>query len=224
MILPMGPCERCKRMKYKCTLMPPNPETGKADRRPLTEADHQAHRQKLIEAAKAQGAGAQKGKERARDPPGPGEQQAPSPSTRLAGLTTLTLDSGSSYATTPSHSTPAHSPATLPQPTLPEHPAPAPPPGLLTRAAAKKYLASESTSNAPSPIHDSTGASQLLRPARRQASRSHTSRSHSGASAASDGGSNASRISAVESRLDELQKTVDDLVHDFNIMRKDLGM
>jgi hypothetical protein len=54
--------------------MPPNPETRKADHRPLTEADHQAHRQKLIEAARAQGTGAQKGKERACDPSGPGEQ------------------------------------------------------------------------------------------------------------------------------------------------------
>ena len=201
--------------------MPQNPSTGKTDRRPLSEAAHLEHRRKLADVASDSGAGVKKGKQRARDPPGSAEQ-APSPSTHLAGFGTLTLDSGSSHATAPSYATtPAHSPAISPQPTLPEHPAPAPLPVRSARIAAKKALARESSSKAPAaaPIGDSAGASRLLMPTRGEALRSH-----SDASAASDGRSNAARISVLESRLDELEQRLGNWANDFNLRLKDLGM
>jgi hypothetical protein len=187
--------------------MPQNPSTGKADRRPLSAEDVLEYRLKLA---------GEKGKGRARDSPDSDQQEAPSPSTHLVGLRTLNLDSGSSHETTP-----AHSPATLPQPTSPEHPAPAPLRAPSARTAAKKSSAGKSASEAPAavPIRQWAGASQLLRPARRQASRSR-----SDASPASDGGSNGARISVLESRLNELEERLGNWADGFDARLKGLGV
>ncbi len=120
----LGPCLQCKGRKLRCSVMPSNPETGRADRCTLSKDQMQEFR---IKQAKESRAEVKKGKRRARDSPEAGKSEgsglAPSPLGSLAGLGALTLDSGGSSVT----NTPADSPTTLPQPpSLPERLAPAP--------------------------------------------------------------------------------------------------
>src|SRR5258708_2396496 len=119
-VLPSGPCKQCKSKKVGCSLMPQNPATGKTDRHAMTESKLQEYRCNLVK----------KGKQPARNSPDAGEPEgsglAPLPSllVPLAGLGTLTLDSGPSSAA----NTPAVNPAPSLQPALPDRPAPPPSP------------------------------------------------------------------------------------------------
>lgn len=139
-VLPNGPCQRCKSKKLGCNLMPQNPKTGKTDRRALSEAELLEFRLKQAEGARAE---VKRGKRRARDSPDTREQessgQAPSPLASLAALGALALDSGGSSAA----NTPDDSPATFSQPPLPDHP-PAPPsapkPRKISKPSAGKPL------------------------------------------------------------------------------------
>jgi hypothetical protein len=172
--------------------MPPNPETGKTDRRTFLAADLLEFRTKQAEELAAK---VKKGKRRACESPDAGEQegsgQPPSP---LALFDSLTLGSGSSAANTP-----ADSPANFPQPQLPERPAP---PLAPKARKASKRSAGKSPSKPPAaaPTQHSTGStagsSQLLEARHRQASRSSGD-----ASPASDGGTNAARIAALELKM-----------------------
>jgi hypothetical protein len=130
--------------------MPQNSATGKADCHPLSTVDFQEFRIKKA---------GEKGKGHACDSPNSSEQAA-SPSTHLDGLRTLNLDSSSSYATTP-----ANSPATLPQLALQEYPAPSPPPAPEAATATMSSAGKSAfKALAAAPILYSTGASQLLKP------------------------------------------------------------
>src|SRR5216684_1447315 len=117
-VLPSGPCKWCKSKKVGCSLMPQNPVTGKTDRHMMTQSELWEYHCNLVK----------KGKQPAHNSPNTGEPEgsglAPLPSllVPLAGLGTLTLDSGSSSAA----NTPADSPTASLQPALPERPAPAP--------------------------------------------------------------------------------------------------
>ncbi len=117
-VLPSSPCKRCKSKKVGCSLMPQNPTTGKTNRHAMTKSELWEYCCNLVK----------KGKQPARNSPDAGEPEgsglAPSPSllAPLAGLGTLTLDSGSSSAA----NTPVDSPAASLQQALPECPAPAP--------------------------------------------------------------------------------------------------
>src|SRR5258708_15648361 len=117
-VLPSGPCKQCKSKKVGCSLMPQNPMTGKTNQHAMTESELQEYRCNLVK----------KGKQPARNSPDASEPEgsglAPSPSllAPLAGLATLTLDSGSSSAA----NTPVASPAVSLQQALPERPSPAP--------------------------------------------------------------------------------------------------
>jgi hypothetical protein len=90
-----------------------------------------------IKQAKESGTQVKKGKQHTCDSPEVCESEssgpAPSPLATLAGLGTLTLDSGGSFAA----NTPADSPATLPQPPLLESAAPVTLPGHKTRHPVK---------------------------------------------------------------------------------------
>ena len=104
---PLGPCQRCKTRKQKCDLMPINPRTGKTDRHASTKEELLEFRTKQAEKERA--AGVKKGKQRARGSPDAEEPEAsksvPSPSTTLAGLGGLSLESGGpSSANTPAGS------------------------------------------------------------------------------------------------------------------------
>ena len=114
----------CKGRKLRCSMMPSNPETGRADCRVLSKDQMQEFR---IKQAKESCAEVKKGKRHACDSPEAGKSEgsglAPSLLGLLAGLGALTLDSGRSSVT----NTPADSPTTLPQPpSLPERLVPAP--------------------------------------------------------------------------------------------------
>ena len=120
----LGPCLQYKGRKLRCSMMPSNPETGRADHRTLSKDQM---REFCIKQAKESHAEVKKGKRCAHDSPEAGKSEgsglAPSPLGSLAGLGTLTLDSSRSSVA----NTPADSPTTLPQPpSLPERLAPAP--------------------------------------------------------------------------------------------------
>jgi hypothetical protein len=185
--------------------MPQNPATGKADSCPLSTADF---REFCIKKAR------EKGKGHARDSPNSSEQAALL-STHLNGLRMLNLDSSSSYATTP-----ADSPATLPQLALQEYPAPSPPPApkaaTTTMSSAGK---SAFKALAAAPILYLTGALQLLKPACWQAMHSC-----SDVSPVSDDGSNGARITAMESRLDKIEADMCRWADGFDIRLEQLGM
>jgi hypothetical protein len=183
--------------------MPVNPDTGKTDRHAFTaEAIHEYR----IKQAKALRADIRRGKRRARDSPDADEQEgsevAASPAlSTLAGLEKLTLGGGK-----PSPgSTPADSPANMPQPPLPEQPMP---------KARKRSKPSPSKSTFKRPVADPTQhstdptieAPTLLEPVHRQ-----VSRSSGNASPARDNQilSNTERISAIEAKLERMQRDFD---------------
>ncbi len=117
-VLPSGPCKWCKSKKVGCSLMPQNPVTGKTNQHAMTQSELREYHCNLVK----------KGKQPACNSPDAGKPEgsglAPSPSllAPLAGLGTLTLDSGSLSAA----NTPVDSPTASLQPALLERPAPAP--------------------------------------------------------------------------------------------------
>lgn len=215
----IGPCERCKLKKIRCNLMPVNPNTGKTDRRALGQTEHLEHRRNLKQVEKA-AVKVKKGKKRAPDSPGEREPEASgsasSPFTQLAALGSLTLDSGGSS----SANTPADSPASVTQAPLPEGPVPAP---AKTPTASKtsKRSTTNTTPKAAAPARRSSNfvvevprAPKLLNPTPK------ASRSSDNASSVSDSGSNAARITALESRMG----TIEELVRDMNQRLKESGI
>ena len=105
---PIGPCNRCKVKKQKCSLMLKNPNTGKTDRHPPMAEDFLKFH--TAQAQEKHAAGVKKGKRRAHKSPDTGEPEAspsvPSPSDPLSALQGLTLESGGSSAgNTPANST-----------------------------------------------------------------------------------------------------------------------
>ena len=118
--------------------MPPNPKTGKTDRRAKTEAELLEFHLNQVKLR----AEVKRGKQRASDSPDSGEQEgsglSPSP---LVGIGMLTLSSGGSSA---AH-TPAEIPTTLPQPPLPDRQALAPTSNPITRST-PKHLAGKTPS------------------------------------------------------------------------------
>ena len=124
-VLPSNACQRCQLKKNKCSLMVPNPGTGKTDRRMLEEEYILKHRIEQTEELRR--AGIKKGKRRARGSPDGGEPEGSgvilSPSAVLSALGSLALESGGSSAI----DTPSISPASLPQPSLLKVAAPSPP-------------------------------------------------------------------------------------------------
>jgi hypothetical protein len=119
-------------------MVPINPDTGKTDRRALSETEIMDFRIKMMEEARSE---VRRGKQRARDSPDAGESEGSGPTpSPLARLGELTLESGGSSAA----DTPADSPSILPQPALPERPAPAPPSSSKTRDTSGK--------SSPSPL------------------------------------------------------------------------
>jgi hypothetical protein len=190
--------------------MPRNPTTGKTDRRALSKTDLLEFRRNQ---PKEPQAGVKKGKQRAHDSPDEGGSEgsglSPSPLTALAGLGSLALGSGGSSPA----DTAVDSPTSSRQPPLVENPAPAPPSAPKNREASQPSRKSASKRPAAAATQHSTGvtvelpgASQLLRPALRQASRSRGD-----ASPASDEGSSlAARIAKLESRLDKVEKWADE--------------
>jgi hypothetical protein len=218
-VVPNGPCKRCKSKKQGCSLMPQNPSTGKTDRRALSKTEILEFRRKQTEQQRAE---VKRGKRRARGSPDAGESEGsgllPSPLATLANLGSLTLDSGGSSAA----NSPADSPATIAQPPLLERPAPAPPSAPKTHDASKPSGRSQSRLPAAVPAHHSAGVtaeapgtSQQLRPALRQ-----VSHSRGDASPASDDGGSSARIARLESRLDEVEKWADE----FNGRLQKLGV
>jgi hypothetical protein len=182
--------------------MPRNPETGKTDRRTLSEVELLDFR---LKQAEERGTEVKRGKRRARDAPGASEQEGsgPSPLAPVAALGALALDSGGSSAA----NTPDDSPASLPQPPLPEHPTL---PSAPEARKASKPSAGKPASNPPTaaPTHhptglvvEASGASRLLNTAHLQAESSHRD-----ASPASDDASSGARISQLEVRLGEVEK------------------
>jgi len=204
---PTGACQECFVRKEKCSLVPMNPETGKADRHILTPEAVFEYRVKQAKALRAE---IRKGKRRAVDSPDADEPEASeeaSPAlSSLAGLERLTLGGGK-----PSPgSTPADSPANMPQPPLPEQPAP-PSSAPKTRKRSKPSP-SKCTFKCPvsNPTQHSTDptieAPTLLDPVHRQ-----VSRSSGNASPARDTQilSNTERISAIEAKLESMQQDFD---------------
>jgi len=184
--------------------MPINPRTGKTDRHASTKEELLEFRTKQAEKERA--AGVKKGKQRARGSPDAEEPEAsksvPSPSTTLAGLGGLSLESGG-----PS----AGSPATQDPP--PERPAPAPSTAPKARRISRRS-AGKSVSKTPVTAHTQHSSgfavevptrSQLLSP---NAVHLQDSRSHSDASPASDDGSFAVRLQ----RLEQWARGIDELV------------
>jgi hypothetical protein len=194
--------------------MPQNPSTGKTDRCTLSEAELLEFRLKQAEGSRTE---VKKGKQRAQDSPESVEEDTfvPSPSAFLVGLGTLTLDSGSSHVNTPDDS-----PTIVSQPPLPEHPVPPPPPAPKTRAAPRtSKRKSVYKPPAAAPTQHSAGASQLLKPAHWQASRSSGD-----VSPESDNvRSNEARISALESRVDELHAAMKKWADEFDSRLTKLG-
>jgi hypothetical protein len=185
-------------------MVPINPDTGKTDRRALSETEIMDFRIKMMEEARSE---VRRGKQRARDSPDAGESEGSGPTpSPLARLGELTLESGGSSAA----DTPADSPSILPQPALPERPAPAPPSSSKTRDTSGK---SSPKPPAAAPTQLLTGVtvevprtSQMLDPTLRQASRSR-----SDPSPTSDDGNNASRIAVLERRQDQLENRLQEL-------------
>ena len=131
-IAPTGPCSLCKSKKIQCSLMPKNPAIGKADRHTISREDVLLYCLKLVEKSRAN---IVRGKQCADNPPDVGEPNSSTPSSlaQLAGLDSLTLDSGGSSAMI----TPADSPDTGAQPSLPGPPASASQLALKTGKASK---------------------------------------------------------------------------------------
>ena len=160
-----GACGQCRQKKAKCSLVPRNAETGKADRHRYTQSEVLEMRLNLLEADDApasgeqgavtraakrsaagatekQGAATAKGKAAAKgkQPAAPPKRAkrtrsssetdeleasgpAPSPSTSLAALENLALESGGSSAANTAADSPATR-ATLPKLRLPKRPSP----------------------------------------------------------------------------------------------------
>jgi hypothetical protein len=198
--------------------MLPNPGTGKTDRHNLPIDSIREYRIKQTEElrtkppAEKKRAGANKGKQRACGSPDAGEPEdsglVPSPIAALSALQSLTLESGASSAV----GSPSNSPATLSQSSVPKVTAPSPPAARPCRAS--KRTPSASSLNPPVTVPtqhlavvtvEVPSTSQFLKPARSQPSgpRSDTS-------PASNDGSNAARIAALERRMGELEKMSDD--------------
>ena len=196
--------------------MPINPATGKTSRRQYTEAEYLEFR---IEQAKAKqgsrpapsASKIKKGKQRARNSPDAGNSEGSGPAQTpllvIAGLDRMRLDSGGSSAANTPAGTPADTPATLPHPPIPEKRAPALPSAPKTRNPSKPSagMSAKLPEEAPAQYLTDVGlevpdASQLLKPAIPQVGRSR-----------SDDGSNAARISALEQRLDRMEKRISEL-------------
>ena len=205
-----GPCKRCKSKKQGCSLMPPNPGTGKTSRKTMSDATIMEYRIKHVDQLQSE---IKKGKRRSRDSPDTGVPEgsgpAPSPLASLTGLKELSLNSdGSSSAITP-----ADSPATLPPPSFPERTAPAPSSPPNTRGASKPSPPGKPPPPGPcgsSRAQHLTGLtvdvpriSKRLVPENRQASHSR-----SNASPASDDRNYAARIAVLERRQEEHEKLI----------------
>jgi len=198
--------------------MLPNLGTGKTDRHNLPIDSIREYRIKQTEElrtkppAEKKRTGANKGKQHACGSPDAGEPEdsglVPSPVAALSALQSLTLESGASSAV----GSPSNSPATLSQSSVLKVTAPSPP-------AARPRRASKRTPSAPSlnpPVTVPTqhlavvtvevpSTLQFLKPACSQplGPRSDTS-------PASNDGSNAARIAALERRMGKLEKMSDD--------------
>ena len=160
--------------------MPPNPNTGKTDRRAhngpkiLKFRIDQALKKVVAVEGEESPSEVKKGKRRALDPPEAGDLEGSgqtSPAAQLAGLENLSLESesGSSPA-----GTPADLPAPLSQPPLPARPDPAPPSAPSTHDASKSP-AGKSVSNPPfsTPAQHLTGVTaEVPGPSRRVAFKS----------------------------------------------------
>jgi len=202
---PVGVCQRCKSRKLGCSLMPDNPATGKTDRRAKSKQElfqyrkeqadirAQAKQEEVAKRAKVK-----IGKQRARNSADSGEAEASASASplELAGLRTLTLESGDSSAA----NTPADSPGALLQPPSPRRPSRHIPKRLAGEFVYRLSLTA--------PALHSTGmvlkvpaAPQLLETAHRQ-----VSHSRGDASQASEAGDNASRIAALERKQDALER------------------
>ena len=115
-ITPTGPCVLCKEKKIKCSLMPKNPETGKADRCQILREETLKYRLKQAEELRAK---IVRGKQREGNLPNAGELSGlvSSPLEPLTALDLLTLDSGgSSTAIIPTDSLVASVQPPLPDP------------------------------------------------------------------------------------------------------------
>jgi len=202
----------------KCTLMLPNLGTGKTDCHNLPIDSIREYRIKQTEElrtkppAEKKCAGANKGKQRTCSSPDAGEPEdsglVPSPIAVLSALQSLTLESGVSSAI----ASPSNSPATLSQSSVPKVTAPSPP--AACPCCVSKCTPSVSSLNPPVTIPtqhlavvtvEVPSTLQFLKPAHSQPSgpRSDTS-------PASNDGSNAARIAALERRMGKLEKMSDD--------------
>ena len=122
--LPKSACRRCQTRKQKCSLMPPNLDTGRTDHHTLLEDHLREFRIKQMEESRAE---LKKRKQHALNSPDAGEPEDSgldlSPSAALSALGSLTLESSGSSSV----NTPSNSPAILSQPFLPKPSAPLPP-------------------------------------------------------------------------------------------------
>jgi hypothetical protein len=168
--------------------MPQNPKTGKAVRRALTDEEVLEFRLKQAKYEEESRAEVKRGKRRARDSPGEpeGSGSVPSPLAQLEGLGALTLDGGGSSV----DNTPGEKPTVL------LHPPSAPKTREASRDSAGKSASDPTTLAATVEV---PGPSQLFEPAH-QASPDVLPEA--------EGRSNAMRLLAIESRLDELEKWV----------------
>lgn len=205
-----GSCSYCTSKKLKCSLMPVNPKTGKADRHAMMEAKVHNFRLSQVKAMhKARRAAVKRGKRPAPESPDAddrgGSASAASPHAQLMDLERLSLGGGKP---SPARS-PADSPATLPQPLLEDA---APKPRKRSKPSPSK---STSTSPSAAPTQRSTGpvveapsASQFLDPARSHASHSPGSVSPSDSSTILR---QAARIDMLEAKQHELEQRVREL-------------
>ena len=188
--------------------MPPNPHTGKTNRRAYTREWMLNFRIGMAVGAleKAALLEVKKGKQCALDPPQAGDsegpEQTPSPMMQISGL-----------------GTPADSPA-LSQPPLLVHPAPAPPSATNThgvsqpsKCVSKPSLAAPAQHLTDVPV-EAPATSQPLAPEILPAQPSRKA-----VSPASDDGSDATRIVALERRQDQLEKWIQNVER----MLKELG-
>ena len=202
---PVGICWWCKSRKLGCSLMPDNPATGKMDCQAKSKQElfqwckeqadikAQAKQEEVAKYAKVK-----IGKQRAHNSANSGKAEASASASplELAGLRTLTLESGDSSAA----NTPADSPRALLQPLSPRCPS-----RHIPEHSAGEFVYRLSLT---APTLHSTGlvlkvpaAPQLLETAHQQ-----VSHSHSDASQASEAGDNASRIAVLERKQDALER------------------
>ena len=204
-----GSCSYCNSKKLKCSLMPVNPETGKADHHAMTEANiHNFCLSQVKVMHKARHAAVKRGKRPVPESPNADDQggsaSAASPHAQLMDLERLLLGGGKP---SPARS-PADSLATLPRPLLEDA---APKPCKYSKPSPSK---STSTSPSAAPTQRSTGptveapsALQFLNPAHLHASHSPSSVSPSNSTILRQ----AARIDMLEAKQRELEQRVGEL-------------